>query len=315
MNTQTWILSVGSLAFDTVRTSRGSAERVLGGAVNYFSVAASLFSKVEIIAVVGEDFPLTHLELLSKRGIGTAGVEVKPGKTFAWAGEYGDELGEAKTLETQLNVLAEFSPTLAPEHRGAPYVFLANTDPAIQLSVLEQCRDHHLIALDTMNFWISGKRADLDKVLSRVDILCINEGEARMLSGTRNLVMAAETIRRMGPQVVVIKRGEYGAMVVSPTSTILVPAFPVREVVDPTGAGDSFAGGFVGALAEQGVTRDLLLREPRTWDQQLRRAALAGCTLASFTVEDFSLRQLLRVDRAEFDVRRAALSQMASLGL
>lgn len=311
---QNWVLSVGSMAFDSIKTESASVERVLGGAVNYFSVAASLLSRVEIIAVVGDDFPEKHLEWLRARGIGTSGVERKPGKTFCWAGEYDSTFLEAKTLDTQLNVFRDFQPKLSIDHLGAPYLFLANIDPTLQLQVLEQTRDHRLTAADTMNFWIKGSRDTLKKVLAQVDVLCINEGEARLLSGCHNLLEATEAVRAMGPKVLVVKRGEYGAWVISPTSMILVPAFPVREVVDPTGAGDSFAGGFVGSLAEQGVTRHLLHEDPKAWDRSLRQAALSGCAMASFTVEKFSLSGLAEIDRNAFHHRRQTLAQMANLG-
>lgn len=301
------------MAFDSIRTEKSTVERVLGGAVNYFSVAASLFTPVEVIAVVGEDFPDAHLDWLRSRGIGTAGVERKSGKTFSWSGEYDSTFQDAKTLDTQLNVFQDFQPRLSTHHLGAPYVFLANIDPKLQLEVLEQTRDHRLVAMDTMNFWIHGAREMLQKVLAKVDVLCINEGEARMLAGCRNLFEATEKIREMGPRVLVVKRGEYGALVISPTSTILVPAYPVRDVVDPTGAGDSFAGGFVGSLAEQGISRHSLEDDPKAWDRSLRRAALAGCAMASFTVEKFSLSRLSEIDRRDLDERRTALAQMAAL--
>ncbi len=306
------ILAVGSMAFDTIQAPAGKAESVLGGSVNYFSVAASFYSKVEIVAVVGEDFPKHHLQWLSGHNVDVSGVKTVPGKTFHWVGSYDQNLNEAKTLSTALNVFEHFDPRLSESHRDAGYVFLANIDPVLQQKVLDQVRSPRLIALDSMNFWITGKLDELRKTLSRVDILSINEGEAFLLSGEKNIAKAAQHIQEMGPSVVIIKRGEYGAALFTPTGAFLAPAFLVDTVVDPTGAGDSFAGAFMGFLAESGAHRDLAKQDPQMWDTLLRRAVISGCVMASFTVEDFSLHRLLRLKSEELVIRQKAFMQMIS---
>jgi sugar/nucleoside kinase (ribokinase family) len=304
------ILSVGSMAFDSIQTPNGNAEGVLGGAVNYFSVAASFYSPVQIVAVVGQDFPQSHLDWLKSRHIDVSGVSIVPGKTFHWVGSYNQNFNEAQTLSTQLNVFEHFQPKLEAHHVGADYVFLANIDPTLQTSVLDQVKKPGLIACDSMNFWITGKPDELKKTLRRVDLLSINEGEAYLLSGTRNLRKAAEFIRTLGPSSIIIKRGEYGAAVFTPTETFMTTAYPVEHVVDPTGAGDSFAGGMMGFLAEQGVHRDLLHQDPVRWNQLLRRAVVAGTVMASFTVEDFSLKRLMRLSKDDLVNRQHRFLKM-----
>ena len=307
------ILAVGSMAFDTIQAPAGKAESVLGGSVNYFSIAASFYSKVEIVAVVGEDFPKSHLEWLANRKIDVSGVKIVNGKTFHWVGSYDQNLNEAKTLSTALNVFEHFDPVLSESHRNVPYVFLANIDPVLQQRVLDQVKAPKLVALDSMNFWITGKLDELKKTLSRVDILSINEGEAYLLSGQKNIAKAAAYIREFGPSIIVVKRGEYGAVLFTPTGSFLAPAFLVDNVVDPTGAGDSFAGAFMGFLAEQGAHREMAKQQPELWDTLLRRAVLAGCVMASFTVEDFSLHRLLRLEPQELVTRQKALMKMITL--
>lgn len=302
------------MAFDSVQTPAGKADKVLGGSVNYFSVAASFYAPVQVLGVVGEDFPTTHLEWLSARRIDTTGVQVVSGKTFHWVGSYDQNLNEAKTLSTALNVFEHFDPRLAEKHKDADIVFLANIDPVLQISVLDQVRKPKLVACDSMNFWITGKPAELKETLKRVDILSINETEAFLLSGEKNLHRAIDKIRSMGPSVIIVKRGEYGAMLFTPHSIFLAPAFPVDQVVDPTGAGDSFAGAFVGFLAEHGASRDLAKSDPTTWERILRRAVLAGCTMASFTVQDFSLHRLMRLEAKELVERQNSLMKMISIG-
>jgi sugar/nucleoside kinase (ribokinase family) len=304
------ILAVGSMAFDSIQSPAGKAEMVLGGSVNYFSTAASFYAPIQIVGVVGEDFPREHLDWLAKRSIDVSGVRIQAGKTFHWVGQYDQNLNEAKTLSTCLNVFEHFDPSLSEAHRRADYVFLANIDPILQQKVLDQARNHKLVACDSMNFWITGKPDELKKTLSRVDILSINEGEAFLLSGTRNLMKAAQIIRGLGPSVLVIKRGEYGASLFTPNGVFLAPAFPVDKVVDPTGAGDSFAGAFMGFLAEQGAHRDLARTDPQRWETLLRRAVLAGCVMASFTVEDFSLHRLMRLETRELVERQNLLMKM-----
>jgi len=292
------ILAVGSLAFDTISTPSGKADKVLGGSLNYFSLSASFFTGLQLVGVVGEDFPADHLEFLRSRGIDTKGVSTAPGKTFHWTGEYGKDLNEAITLSTQLNVFEHFNPQLPEAYRDAQYVFLGNIAPELQLSVLDQVRKPKLIAMDSMNFWISGKRDELVKVLPRIDLLTINEGEAKLLAGESNVVVAAEKILTMGPKALVVKRGEYGAFLFSGGEIFSAPAVPIRRVIDPTGAGDTFAGGLVGYLASVGAGLE---------KDALRKAVLAGSVMASFTVEDFSFRRLQRLEKQEIEMRQKYL--------
>lgn len=292
------ILAVGSLAFDSVSTPSGKADKVLGGSLNYFSISASFFTGLQIVGVVGEDFPSDQLTFLQKRGVDTAGVQVVPGKTFHWTGEYTKDLNEATTLSTQLNVFEHFNPQLPANYRDAEYVFLGNIAPELQMCVLDQVRKPKLIALDSMNFWITGRNEALRKVLPRIDLLTINEGEAKLLSGESNVVLAAEKIMKMGPKCVVIKRGEYGAFLFFEGEIFSAPAVPIRKVVDPTGAGDTFAGGLMGYLASKGVGLD---------KAALRKGVLTGSVMASFTVEDFSFHRLQRLERPEIDNRMAQL--------
>jgi sugar/nucleoside kinase (ribokinase family) len=307
------ILTVGSLAFDSIQTPAGKVESVLGGSGNYFSIAASFYTPVQVVGVVGEDFPTSHLKWLSERRIDVSGIKVAAGKTFHWVGSYDQNLNEAKTLSTALNVFEHFDPQLTEQHQQAPIIFLANIDPVLQQKVLDQAQSHQLVACDSMNFWIAGKPDELRKTLQRVDILSLNEGEAYLLSGEKNILKAAEIIRKMGPSVVIIKRGEYGAMMYTGHGIFLAPAFPVAKVVDPTGAGDSFAGAFMGYLAEARAHRGLAQTDPQRWEQVLRRAVLAGCVMASFTVEDFSFNRLMTVKNAELVERQSALIKMIGL--
>lgn len=307
------ILAVGSLAFDTVQTPAGKADFVLGGSGNYFSIAASFYTPVEIVGVVGEDFPKDHLNWLSKRNIGIEGVKIAQGKTFHWVGSYDQNLNEAKTLSTALNVFEHFDPVLSTSQSEAQYIFLANIDPVLQQKVLDQVKEPRLVACDSMNFWIAGKPDELRETLKRVDILSVNDGESFLLSGEKNIIRAAKKIQQMGPSVVIIKRGEYGAMLFSGDSIFIAPAFPVDTVLDPTGAGDSFAGAFMGYLAEAQVHKDWAKKDPKKWDQVLRQAVLAGCVMASFTVEDFSFRRLAGLKTLELTARQKSLLEMISL--
>lgn len=312
-NKNTSILAVGSLAFDTIETPSGKADKALGGSVNYFSIAASFFAPVQIVGVVGEDFPQSHLQWLSKRRVDISGVKTMRGKTFHWVGSYNSNLNDAKTLSTFLNVFEHFDPKLNNHHCDAPYVFLGNIDPVLQLKVLSQVKSPKLVACDSMNFWITGKPNELRDTLKQVDILSINEEEAFLLSGVRNLLLAAERIQKMGPSVVIIKRGEYGAVLITPQSVFLAPAFPVAKVVDPTGAGDSFAGALMGFLAEAGASREMMKNDCTRWENLLRRAVLSGCVMASFTVEDFSLNRLLKLENAHLVERQKLLMQMITV--
>jgi sugar/nucleoside kinase (ribokinase family) len=298
------LVVVGSVALDSVKTPFGKVTEALGGSATYFSYAASFFAPVRVVGAVGGDFPREHLELLRKRGVDVSALEVLPDqKTFRWTGEYGFDLNEAKTLDVQLNAFATFKPRLGPVHRKAPFLFLANIDPVLQLDVLSQMDEPAMVALDTMNFWIEGKREDLLKVLARVDVLLINDAEARMLAREPNLIKAARAIATMGPKTVVIKRGEYGALLVSNGQFFFAPAYPLDSVFDPTGAGDTFAGGFMGYLAQQNATDAAALR----------RAMVRGAAMASFTVEDFSLERLKRLEPREIEERLRIFADMVRL--
>ncbi len=287
------ILVVGSVALDTVQTSAGCAEEILGGSATYFSVAASYFAPVSVVAVVGEDFPEAHMDLLRRKGIDVSGIRREKGKTFRWKGDYTVDPNAARTLATELNVFADFNPTLRPEHKALSLLFLANIDPDLQRSVLEQMRRPRVVACDTMNYWIKHTREALQRTLSLVDILIVNDAETRQMAGETNLVRAANHILSWGPKTLVIKRGEYGVFMVSGKSKFAVPAFPLEEVIDPTGAGDSFAGGFMGYLAAVG----------KFDEAELRKAIVFGSAMASFTVSEFGLRRLGDLTYPEIEAR------------
>ena len=287
------ILVVGSVAFDSVKTPFGEAENVLGGSATYFSVSASYFSPVNVVGVIGKDFTEEHQTIFKRHNIDTSGLVQTDGETFRWKGQYGFELNEAQTLDTKLNVLETFDPKIPDSYRDSEYVFLGNIDPVLQVKVLDQIKNPKLVACDTMNFWISGKLDDLKKTLRRIDMLVINDGEARMLSGEANLVQAANKIRAMGPKRLIIKRGEYGVLMFNDDAIFGAPAFPLEEVFDPTGAGDTFAGGLMGHLA-QADSLD---------DQTLRQAIVFGSVMASFNVEEFSLNKLSKLTKTEIQGR------------
>lgn len=276
------LLVVGSVAIDSVETPFGREEEAIGGSALYFSSAASLFARVRLVAVIGEDFPRSCLRFLEDREVDLSGLVRATGRTFRWKGRYGFDLNDAQTLETHLNVFEGFDPVLSREHRQAPFVFLANIDPDLQYRVLDQVDRPALVAADTMNFWIQGKRKALLRTLERVDLLVLNEAEARMLADEPNLVRASQVIRSWGPKGVVVKRGEYGALYFSDDHIFSAPAYPLEALCDPTGAGDSFAGGLMGYLASTGNV------EP----DNVRRAIVFGSAMASFNVEDFSFRRL-----------------------
>jgi sugar/nucleoside kinase (ribokinase family) len=287
------ILVIGSVAFDSVETPFGRGDDVLGGSATYFSTSASFFTGVQLVAVVGEDFPDEPRQFLTSRGVDLAGLQTRPGKTFRWKGRYGYDLNEAHTLETHLNVFETFHPELPESYRQAKFVFLANIDPELQLEVLQQVEKPKLIACDTMNFWIDGKRDALVRTLGHVDILVINEAEVRQLADEANLVKASRSVLTMGPKTLVVKRGEYGVLVFTEHSIFSAPAYPLEEVFDPTGAGDTFAGGFMGYLA---ATNNLS-------DETIRKATVFGSVMASFTVEAFSLDRLRKLTWAEIEDR------------
>jgi sugar/nucleoside kinase (ribokinase family) len=271
-------LVVGSVAFDDLETPAGHQDNVLGGSASYFSLAASRLHPVQVVAVVGEDFGPAQERVFQGRDIDLAGLVRKPGRSFHWKGQYGQDFSEATTLDTQLNVFADFHPELPASYREASCLFLGNIDPLLQLDVVRQMAVRpRWIALDTMNFWINGARPALLDVLQKVDVLLVNETEARSLTGERNLLKIYERIQLLGPRILVVKRGEYGVALFTPQGHFLAPAFLLREVVDPTGAGDTFAGGFMGYLAAT----------PNTDLETLKRATLMGTVLASFTVEQF----------------------------
>jgi len=287
------LLVVGSVAFDTVKTPFGEVDDVLGGSATYFSMAASFFTEVDLIAVVGEDFPEHHIEFLKSRGIDVSGLERRNGKTFRWKGEYTYQLNEAHTLDTQLNVLETFHPKIPAHYRDPDLLFLGNIDPELQMDVLNQVQRPKLVACDTMNFWIGGKQEELWKVLEKVDVLVINDGEARELGQDSNLVKVAQDILARGPKHLIVKRGEYGVLMFNGKQTFGAPAFPLEMVKDPTGAGDTFAGGFMGHLA---ATKDFS-------DAGMRRAIIFGSVMASFNVEAFSLDRLRDLDYKEVEDR------------
>ena len=296
------IVVVGTVAFDTVETPFGRGENVLGGSATYFSTSASFFTDVSLVAVVGEDFPDEHVQFLQSRAINTDGLQRIPGKTFHWTGKYGYDLNEAQTLDTQLNVLMEFRPDLPASYRDAEHLFLANIDPDLQMEVLEQVRKPKLVACDTMNFWISSKPDALKKVLQKVDIVVINEGEARQFTNESNLVKAARQIISLGCKRLVVKRGEYGVLMFTADSVFAAPAYPLEEVFDPTGAGDTFAGGFMGYLANTG---DLS-------EEGIRQAIVFGSVMASFNVEDFSLDRMKRLEYREIEARYKSFKALTS---
>lgn len=295
------ILVVGSVVLDSVKTPFGKRDEILGGSATYFSIAASYFTDVSMVAVVGEDFPEEHIAYLRSKGIDTSGLERKQGKTFRWKGEYGTDLNACKTLDTQLNVFADFSPRLHRAHCMTEYVFLGNIDPALQRAVLEQVQKPRLIACDTMNYWIENTRESLLKTLGKIDMLIINDSEARQLSGESNISAAARKILGLGPRTLVIKRGEYGALMFNSKSIFSVPALPLEEVLDPTGAGDSFAGGLMGYLAASGASDDAAMRT----------AVVFGSVMASFNVMDFGPQRLGSLTFTEIAARYREFYRLA----
>jgi sugar/nucleoside kinase (ribokinase family) len=287
------ILVVGSVAYDTVETPFGRAEKVLGGSASFFSVAAAFFAPVNLVAVVGDDFSAAAMAAFQGRPIDLEGLERTAGKTFHWQGKYSYDLNSRETVCTDLNVFEFFKPRIPDRYRRSEHVFLGNIDPVLQRQVLDQVERPRLVACDTMNFWISGKPEEVRRTLAAVDILLINDAEARQLSGEWNVVKAARAIRALGPHTLVIKKGEHGVLMFSEEGSFAAPAYPLEEVFDPTGAGDTFAGGFLGYLAGA----------PKVDEAALRRAVVMGSTLASFCVEAFSLDRLLTLSRPEIDAR------------
>lgn len=294
------LLVVGSVGLDDVETRGGKRTGVLGGAASYFSVAASFMAAPRMVAIVGGDFPQGHTDLFERHGVDLSGLERVPGETFRWSGVYSADFLTRTTLETRLNVFSDFNPKLPEAWKASEYVFLANIDPVLQLRVLEQTERPRFVACDTMNFWITGKRAELGRLLERVDMLLLNDEEARQLSGESNLPAAARAIRKLGPAAVVIKRGDAGALLFHEGGVFSAPAFPIENVVDPTGAGDSFAGGFMGWLARSGSTTPA----------NIRTAMILGSVLASFAVEDFSLDRFRSLDLGQIRERFTAFADL-----
>lgn len=296
------VLVVGSVALDSVETPFGKADEVLGGSANYFAASASHQTTVQLVGVVGSDYPMEKLEPLKARGIDFTGLETADGESFRWRGRYRHDLNSAETLETRLGVFSHFRPKIPAQFRSADYVFLANIDPRLQLEVLGQVERPKLVACDTMNFWIESRRTDLLELIGKVDLITLNDGEARQLTEKANLVHAAKWILERGPKTVLIKKGEHGAFMFTKDTIFHAPAYPLESVFDPTGAGDSFAGGFMGWLARTG---DLS-------EANMRRAVIVGSAMGSFVVEGFSLKRLLEVSREDIEGRVADFHQLVT---
>lgn len=300
---QVKLVVVGSLGLDTIETAHERRAEILGGSASFACAAASFFTPVGMVGVVGDDFPEAHRALFSALGIDTAGLQQVPGKTFRWSGVYEVDMNNRHTRSTELNVFADFSPHLPEAYRDAPYVFLANIHPSLQAHVLDQMHRPRFIAADTMDLWINTARADLAKVVSRVHMLLLNDSEARHYTGEHSLIRAAHVILGEGPRYVMIKKGEHGAMMFSRDRIALMPAFPLSDVLDPTGAGDSFAGGFMGAIAEQ----------DEIGETSIRRAMAYGNIVASFGVQAFSLDRYVSLDREQIEERMALFREMTEL--
>lgn len=298
------LVVVGSVAYDSIQTPLGGRDDMLGGSGTFFSIAASAFTKTALVAIVGEDFGADDLALLDAHGVDLSGLVKAPGKTFRWGGRYHEDMNGRDTLFTELNVFESFEPVLSPSQRESGFVFLGNIQPRLQAHVLEQVKSPRFVAADTMNLWINVARTDLVDVLRRVDALFVNDEEAQMLTGKRSMVLAAREIREMGPSLVVIKRGEHGALIFNDDDVFYVPAYPLEKVVDPTGAGDTFAGAFVGYLE---ATSDLS-------PDNVRRAAVVGSLMASFCVEGYGVERLRHIDRIAIRERYQAFAELTRFG-
>jgi sugar/nucleoside kinase (ribokinase family) len=296
------LLVVGSVALDTIETPFGTAQDALGGSATYFAAAAALYCEVQLVGVIGSDFPVHDLGFLEQRGVDLSGLERAEGESFRWAGAYSYDLNSRETLETRLGVFADFQPKIPGAFRDSEWIFLGNIDPVLQLDVLEQVRRPRLVAADTMNFWISGKRDELLRLLERVDVLLVNDSEARELSGDHNLLRAARWIQDRGPSMVVVKKGEHGAILFTRDFAFFAPGYPLEDVFDPTGAGDAFAGGFMGFLARAGST------EP----DDLRRAMIYGSAMGSFAVERFGLQRFHDLTAREVHERVRQFREMTA---
>jgi sugar/nucleoside kinase (ribokinase family) len=296
------LLVVGSVALDSVETPFGNVSDALGGSATFFSAAASLFCPVQLVGVVGDDFPLDKLDFLERRGVDLGGLDRRPGESFRWAGVYSFDLNDRETRETRLGVFANFQPTIPEAFRDARWIFLGNIDPELQLDVLEQVRAPRLVACDTMNYWIESKRDTLLRLLARVDMILVNDSEARELSGDYNILRAARWIQQRGPEIVVVKKGEHGAILFNRDVVFFAPGFPLEVIFDPTGAGDAFAGGFMGYLARVGET------DPA----HLRRAMIYGSVLGSFAVERFGIDRLREITAEQIEERVQLFREMTS---
>lgn len=296
------VLVVGSVALDTIKTPTGRREEALGGSATYFSTSASCFTKVSLVGVVGKDFPKEHVAFLKKRGIGIEGLEIVDGKTFRWSGSYDGDLNRATTHKTELNVFGEFKPKIPDSYKDIDYVFLANIDPDLQMEVLKQVRKPKLVIADTMNLWIDIKKDSLIKLLKDVDIMILNDAEIAQLTGEHNSIKAARKVLAMGPEYVVIKKGSHGALLVGRKEFFSAPAYPLAELHDPTGAGDTFAGGFVGYIASQ----------KKLDKSTLRKAVIYGSVVASYNVEDFSLDKLKKIKKSDIVRRYNELKKMVA---
>lgn len=299
------LLVVGSIALDSIFTPFGETADALGGSAVYFSVAGSILHPVQVVGVIGKDYPRHELESLTSRGIDWGGVEQAEGESFRWKGKYSYDLQSRETLETRLGVFADFQPRLPPAFRSAKFVFLGNIDPDLQLGVLEQVSRPELVVCDTMNYWIQGKKASLLQLLSRVDVLMVNDSEARELSGDWNIHRAGRWILRHGPKRVVIKQGEHGALLIEPRRTFYVPAYPLENVFDPTGAGDAFAGGFMAYLA----------RTKSVAEDNVRRAMVYGAAMGSYAVEQFGIRGFDRITLPDVEQRVRAFQDLTHVSL
>ncbi len=299
------VLVVGSVALDTLKTPEGERQDILGGSAMYFSLAASHFTKVNMVAVVGQDFPTEHFEILKKAGVDYAGLQIASGKTFRWSGSYMEDINDAKTIKTELNVFESFKPKIPKDYQNNRYVFLANIDPTLQAEVLGQVKTPKFVMLDTMNLWIQLKKESLFQLLKKVDLFVLNEKEAKLLTGHSNLIYAARELLTKGPKNVVVKKGEHGAILIGKNEFFSAPAYPVSRVFDPTGAGDSFAGGLMGFLAKRDKIDTMTLR----------KAMIYGSVMASFAVENFGLDNLCRITERDITARYNEFKSMTSFDM
>ena len=294
------ILVVGTVALDTVQTPFGKVKNALGGSATYSAIAASFFNKVKLVSIVGKDFPQKFINLLHSKNIDTKGLQIKKGKTFRWSGRYTYDLNSAETLRTELNLLSRFDPHIPLNYQKEKFIFLANIDPHIQLKVLNQLKTPELVVCDTMNYWIEHEKEALKQVVRRSDILMLNDAEARQFSRESNLIKAAKALLKLGPRLVIIKRGEHGCSLFSRAFSFYIPAYLLEEALDPTGAGDTFAGGFLGYLAAS----------PKLCESAFKRAVVFGSVMASYVVEDFSLNQLTKIKRRNIEIRFSKFQQL-----